>query len=511
MSRKKGIIKGMLIFSTSTFISRIFGYIRDLLFAKYFGASGYTDAFFIAIRIPNAFRELLGENTLFPAFVPFLYELEKNEKQLKRFINSSFVSIMIISGIITAVGILLTPIIVKVTAPGFSRYKDLYNLTVSLTRISFLYIFFLSLTVIESSVLYYKKNFFYFSFSPVLLNITVIAFILLHKLFDEPIIAPIIGWVTGGIVQYLFIKYGTIRYGLTSKPIGKPFEGKVKEAVKLMIPAAIGTTVYQINLFVDTILASLLPKASISILYYANRLFLLPLSLFAVSLGNVFLPHASELVASNNREKLIEEVKFSIFFVSMVNIPITIFIVTNKHQIIDLLYRRGAFSLNLVDPVAFTLAMYSIGLPFYSVQKILISLYQAHKDLITPRQGALVSIISNALLGYMLLHFLYQAGIALATSISSIVQLTYLSLRLKTKKMEISELIPDKNKLFTLFVISATTLTFGILSTLVPYNYNQRFIHRAFSFLLRVLVFFIPYVILVVSILQKHKSHLKSR
>ncbi len=510
MADKKSLIKGTLTFTLSTFTSRIFGYIRDLLFAKYFGATGYTDSFFVAIRIPNAFRELLGENTLFPAFVPFLYELEKDKKAFREFINSSFVTIAIISGIITLLGIISTPILVKIMAPGLARYENIYNLTVTLTRISFLYVFFLSLTVIESSILYYKKNFFYFSFSPVLLNISIIIFIMLHKNFREPLLAPTVGWVIGGIAQFLFIKYGTIRYGITSVPIAKPFRGKVKEAVKLMVPASIGTATYQLNLFVDMVLASILPKASISILYYANRIFLLPLSLFAVSLGNVFLPHASELVVKNDRKNLFEQIRFALFLVLFINLPITIFIIHNRNYIIDILYRRGKFSIDLVEPVSFTLAMYSLGLPFYSIQKVLTSIHQAHKDLATPRKSALLSVMSNALFGYILLHFLSQGGIALATTISSIIQVTFLTYKLKDKNISLIEIIPSIRNLRILAINLIICTISALISNLIVYDFKKPFIDRTITFVEKSLIFFVPYALLLF-IVMRQRSHLKSR
>lgn len=506
MASKIEIIKGAIIFTGSTFVSRIFGYIRDLLIAKYFGATNQTDAFFVALRIPNTLRELLGENTIYPAFVPFLFELENNKSEFKKFIDSAFSTILVISLLLVTFGIVFTPVLVRIMAPGLAKNRETLELTILLTRISFLYILFLSLTIIQGSILYYKKNFFYFSFSPVLMNIAVIVLTLLSDRFSIPIIAPTVGLVVGGLLQFTFICYGTARYKILALPTRKPFEGKTKEATKLMVPAAIGTATYHLNIFVDTFLASLIGEASISILYYANRIFLLPLSLFAVSLGNVLLPHASEMVAKNEKEVLTNRVRFSIFLVLLVNIPITAFIVLEAKEIIDILFRRGAFSYYLVGPVSLTLIMYSIGLPVYSIQKILISVHQAHKDTTTPRKSAFISIVSNFILGIILINFLKQAGIALATSISAVLQVVYLSKKLKEKSLNIKYMIPE-NKAFISITLGTLlpAIVLEITKLSLYYDPCKSFKERLFVFVAHSLSFTTTYLIILILTLKKQR------
>ncbi|BAT71429.1 virulence factor [Thermosulfidibacter takaii ABI70S6] len=466
---KKEITKNTLVFSLSTMLSRILGFIRDILIARYFGATPITDAFFVAFRIPNLFRRILGEGALSSAFIPIFAEEEKRYGKIEHVINSAFSSLLIVLALLLILGELFTPQLVALIAPGYLKNPQQLELTVELTKITFPYIFFMGLAILVGAALNYKKDFFYTSFSPCLLNISMITAIILAKNhFQRPVFALAWGVFWGGILQILFHFLGAKKLKVLPNPFYRPFTEPVIKALKLMTPATIGLAIHQINTLVDTVLASFLPKGSISYLYYANRLFQLPLALFGIAIGTVLLPYAAQAVAQGKEQEVIENTKFSIDFVLYITVPAAMGLIIFSFPIIDVLFRRGIFVLEDSYKTALALAMYAIGLPFISTIKIVVSLFHSHMDMKTPVKAAGIGLVINIILNLILMNPLKHAGLALATSLASIAQLLYLTAKL-SKFYSVVEIMP-KSVFKTLLVCLATTSIMIALFLLFPYN-----------------------------------------
>ena len=467
---KGEITRNTLIFTASTMASRILGFIRDMLIAGYFGAGSISDAFFVAFRIPNLFRRLLGEGALSSAFIPVFAHEEERGKNIAEIINSAFWSLLIVLILILAIGELFTPQLVSVIAPGFFRDRGLFDLTVRLTKITFPYIFFMGNAILIGAALNYRRDFLYTSLAPCLLNISFIFFILvLYGRFKEPVFCLAWAVFAGGLLQLLFHVYGAYRVKVLPSGWERPFTEPVIRAIKLMGPATVGLAIHQINTLVDTVIASLLPAGSISYLYYANRLFQLPLALFGTATGYVLLPYASSYVAKGRREELLENARYGVGFVLFVTLPAASGLVVFSLPIVDLLFRRGSFGIDSSSATAYALAMYALGLPVISITKVVVSLFHAHMDMKTPVKAAAIALVANILLNLILMHPLKHAGLALATSLASVVQIAFLVSKLRRHSIKLGDLIPPQTK--RVFAANAALVAAMLLMAhLLPYN-----------------------------------------
>ncbi|HDD53188.1 MAG TPA: murein biosynthesis integral membrane protein MurJ, partial [Thermosulfidibacter takaii] len=311
---KKGVAGATLIISSFTLMSRILGFARDILIASFLGTSNVADAFFVAFRIPNLFRRLLGEGALSAAFIPVFtqYYLKNSRDEAQEFLNSAFSFFLLTLTLLLILGELFTPWLVKATAPGFFRLPEKMALTVALTRITFPYIFFMGLAILTMALLNALKHFAIPAFSPVLLNAPMITAIFIgHKTGN---VAHALAWgvLVGGVTQ-LGLQVATVfKKGWKLKPTLHVLHPGVLETATLMLPSAMGLTVNHLNAFVDTILASLLPPGSVSYLYYANRLVQFPLGLFGIALGTALLPTLSQHQTLEDREAFRETFTFGL-------------------------------------------------------------------------------------------------------------------------------------------------------------------------------------------------------
>ncbi len=475
---KREITKNTIVFFLGTLSSRILGFIRDILIAKYFGTTFTSDAFFVAFRIPNLFRRLIGEGALSAAFIPVFSEYEAKGEDINKIANSALISLFIFLALLLLFGESFTTLLVNIVAPGFKKNAHIYRLTVQLTKITFPYIFFMGMAILIGATLNYRRDFFYTSVSPVLLNISLIIAIFMRNNFKQPIFSLAWGVFIGGILQITFHFLGAYKLKTLSFKLTLPFSEPVKEALKLMMPATAGLAIHQINTFVDTVIASFLPMGSISYLYYANRLFQLPLALFGIGVGSVLLPVVSEAITHNNSEEVVENVKYSIGLATLVNIPATMGLIVFSKEIIDLLFKRGVFTSESVTNTAYALSMYAIGLSIISINKIIVSLYHGHKDMKTPVKASLLALIANIILNIILVFPLKHAGLALATSLSSFIQLYYLLNNVKDKGYKPFELFPSHLKkllILNLFLLALMTT----LKIAVPYDFQASFLFKA--------------------------------
>ncbi len=428
-----GLIRHSISFSFATLLSRIFGYVRDALIAYYFGVSQITDAFFIAFRLPNTFRRLLGEGGFNAAFVP-IYAKDIKSGREKQFLNSAFTYYALVNLLVTLLGILFADILITVIAPGI-RDKPHFELTVFMARWLFSYLFFVGLSSFFMAVLNTRGIFFVPAFAQAVFNLV---FSLVIALASNPFgfYSLIWGVILGGIAQAFFNLPSLLRSGVI---LGFSFklDEDVKLLVKRLIPSLLGFGVAQLSFFIDTFIASFLHAGSISYLYYANRIFQLPLGAVSVGMANSLLS-----VLSKGEDKKFN-IHLALRFVSLISLPATFGLTALSDSIIALLYRRGKFSQEDVFIASSVLGAYAVGLTFFSFQKVLSSVFFAKGDTKTPVKASIVSILSEALFGSFYAFFLKLGvfGLALGTSTSALVGFSYLFSKIEKEVITVKDLL----------------------------------------------------------------------
>ena len=422
-------MRATFVVGGGTFISRIFGYIRDMVVASFFGTGMAADAFFVAFRLPNLLRRLIGEGSMTVSFIPVFTDYIKkgDRKEMEMFLTSCFSLLVCLLLMVAAAGVLLAPWLVKLIAPGFVKFPEKFSLTVSLTRVVFPYIFFISLVAFSMGVLNTYRVFFPPAFSPVLLNISMIgSVLLLYKLFHPPIYALAIGVLIGGVLQLCFQIPFLVKRGFPFRFSWNPRHPGLKKVVALMGPSIIGIAVYQLTVFINTLLASFLPSGSVSYLYYADRLMQFPLGIFAIAMGTAALPSFSSL-SGEDAAPLGEAIGFTLRMILMISIPASVGLIFLREPIIGVLFQRGAFNSLSRHATAQALLGYAVGLFAVSGVRVVVPGFYALKDAKTPVRIAIVALIANVILGVILMFPLKHLGLALATSLSSILNLLLLT------------------------------------------------------------------------------------
>jgi putative peptidoglycan lipid II flippase len=412
--------------SIAVTISRVFGLIRDMLIASHFGTSYVADAFQVGYQIPNLLRKLFGEGALSAAFIPIYNEIEvkQGRKEQIDFALNILSLLTLLLTILTVIGMVFAPLIVRLLAPGFA--DETYLLTVKLTRIMFPYLFLIGLSSTFISILNSHDYYFIPGLSSALLNLGMIIFlsvfsIFFHSNIEEKSVALSYGMLFGGVLQTIVNVPLLKKIGYHLK-INLNMKGRgLAELWRRFIPGVIGLAIREINLAVDLILASLLASGSIAALQYANRLMQLPLGIIGVSTSSAVLPHFSRYTAQKDWGSLSESLKFSIVTTSYLMIPISILIIALGKDVIRLLFMRGAFDLSALNMTYSALICYSVGLVFFSLSRTIIPIFYANKDTRTPVTISAYIVATNIVLNIILMQFLYHAGLALATSISSMI------------------------------------------------------------------------------------------
>ncbi len=430
------ITKAAGIVGGATLLSRIFGYARDMIVALLFGAASSTDAFFVAFRIPNLLRRLVGEGALTASFIPVYSEYlsQKPKAESDELVSVSF-SILTISLILIAgLGIIFSPWIVKVMAYGFTKDLEKFQLTVFLTRIMFPYIFFIGLVALAMGILNSWKHFTAPALAPVLLNISIIfcAF-LFYRLFAEPVISLAIGVLLGGVAQLGFQIPFIRQRGIKIKFIFRPSHPGVKRIGLLMAPSVFGLGVTQLNVLVSTFLASYLPEGSISYLYYADRLLEFPMGIFAIAIATAVLPAMAEQSARNDISALKNTLSFALRLTFFVTLPAMVGLIVLRQPIISLLFQRGAFTPQAAELTAQALLFYALGLVFFAGVRIIVPAFYSLHDAKTPVKVAFLALLANAGLGAILMFPLRHGGLALATSLAAGVNFSLLIIILKKR------------------------------------------------------------------------------
>jgi putative peptidoglycan lipid II flippase len=419
----KRIIKATATVGGMTMISRVLGFVRDMVIARYFGASMGADAFFVAFKIPNFFRRLFAEGAFSQAFVPVLAETkEKHGKAaVKHLVGAILFRLGAVLLALTLFGVLGAGLWMLVFAPGFVDQPEKFQLATDMLRITFPYLLLISLVALSSAIMNTYNQFAVPAFTPVFLNLVLIASaIWLAPLLEVPVMALAWGVLIAGVVQLLFHLPFLWRLGLLPKPLASQDPG-VNEVKRLMIPALFGVSVAQINLLVDTILASFLVTGSISWLYYSDRLMEFPLGVFGVALATVVLPGLSTKAAREDWLGFQKDLDFALKLVFLIAVPAMLGLLLLAQPLIASLFYYGAFTPLDVEKSSWSLMAYSFGLVGFILVKVLAPAFYARKEMKTPVRVAVIALVSNTVLNLILIWPLAHVGLALATSISAFI------------------------------------------------------------------------------------------
>lgn len=418
------LVRFALSFALGTVLSRILGFLRDAGIAYFFGASHVSDAFFVAFRIPNSFRGLLGEGGFNAAFVP-LYTKAVEERREREFLGKVFVFYLLANSSITLAGVLLTDKILLLVAPGL-RGTEIFSLALFMARFLFLYLLLVGLNAFFMGVLNAKGRFFVPAVSQGVFNaVFLLTLLLLADRLGH--VALIVGVLLGGIFQVLV----NVPLSVSLRPSLK-FDEEVKTLVRRLIPALGGFGVNQLSIFIDTVLASFLRTGSISYLYYANRLYQLPFGVISVGIANSLLS-----VLSRRDSRRTRETTDALRLVLIFTLPASAGLILLSSEIVGVVYERGNFSKEDAGTVALSLSLYSLGLVFFSMQKVLSAEFFSRGDTKTPVKISLLTILSGGFFAGVLAFpaGLGIYGLPLGTSLSSLVGF---SLALRGVKVSLS-------------------------------------------------------------------------
>ena len=424
LARKTSIVGGM------TLISRILGLVRDVVFARYFGARIVMDAFLVANRIPNMLRRFFAEGAFSAGFVPVMARYRENHdhEEAREFIDAVSGTFGAVLFLVTLVGVIAAPLLVLVVAPGFVGEGGDLDLAALMLRFTFPYLLFVSLTAFAGGILNTYGRFGVPALTPVILNIVLIAAaIWLSPRLDQPIMALAYAVFIAGICQLLFQLPFLAKIHALPRPKWAPAHKGVKRAFKLMVPAIFGSSAAQINVLLGGIIASMLPVGSISYLYFSDRLMEFPLGIFSIALGTVTLPYLSRLWAKEDRTTFSQTLDWSLKLALLIAVPAAIGLFALAEPLVAALFYGGVFDENAVRMTALALRAYALGLVGFSFVKILAPAYFAREDTKTPVRIALLAllvylILSVGLAGFMLVNDIAgpHAGLAAATSVAAI-------------------------------------------------------------------------------------------
>jgi len=437
MNENELVTRAAGIVGISTFFSRILGLVRDVLIANFFGSGMSADAFFVAFRIPNLLRRLFAEGSFSVSFIPVFTEYIQNRSKEDAFLLARVVLtfLVLILTIVAIAGIIFSPLIVRIIAPGFGGMGEKYALTVLLTRIMFPYIFLVSVLALVTGVLNSLKHFAAPAAAPVFLNLSMIAALLfLAPSLKTPTVGLAVGVIGGGILQLALQIPFLMEKGLSLAPRWNPGHPALKKIGILMLPTVFGSAIYQINQLVGTLLASLLREGSVSYLYYADRLVQFPLGVFAIAISTAVLPSLSREAADGDLGRLKETLSHALRLTMFITIPAMIGLIVLGQPIIRLLFQRGAFDSFTTIMTARALLYYSLGLWAFAALRIFVSAFYSLQDTKTPVKVAVVAMLVNIIFSVILMRTpLEHGGLALALSLASTLQLCMLIFLLRKR------------------------------------------------------------------------------
>ncbi|BCD96944.1 murein biosynthesis integral membrane protein MurJ [Marinagarivorans cellulosilyticus] len=466
VAKAPSLLRSGAVVGVMTMLSRVLGLVRDVVFARFLGADAGADAFFVAFKVPNFLRRLFAEGAFAQAFVPVLSELRQNNagSALKLFIDHVAGCLGVSLLAITTLCVVAAPLLAVVFAPGFYfDNPEKMALTGDLIRITFPYLLCISLAGFLGAILNSFDRFAVPAVTPVLLNIVlIIAAVFVAPRMGEPAMALAYGVLVAGVLQFSFQLPFVAQLGLLPKPKPVWSDPNVKKVLLLMAPAIFGVSVSQINLLLDTVLASFLPSGSVSWLFYSDRLTELPLGVFGVGIATVILPALSRQHTASS-EHYSSTLNWAIRCVLVIALPATVALVVLAKPILFTLFQYGEMGVRDVNMASVSLMAYSLGLPAFMLIKVLASGYFARQDTKTPVRIGIIAMVANMGLNVLFvvpLHFGWQlghAGLALATCASAFLNagLLYRGL-LKSQAF-----VPENNLLRFALLLCVASLVMG--------------------------------------------------
>lgn len=416
------LLKALATVSGMTLVSRILGFVRDLIIARIFGAGIATDAFFVAFRVPNLLRRLFAEGAFSQAFVPVLAEYKNNrtDEQTRELIDHVATLLGVALFVVTLLGILAAPLIIYISAPGFTTAPDKFELTVELLRITFPYILFISLVALAGGILNTYGHFSVPALTPVLLNLSFIGCALwLAPLMDPPVLALAWAVFIGGILQLAFQIPFLLHLKRLPRLRFRFRDSGAWRVLKLMGPAVFGVSIGQISLLINTIFASLLITGSVSWLYYADRLMEFPAGMLGVALGTVILPSLSRHYTENSSEEFSRLLDWGLRLTFLLTLPAAAALALLAIPLITTLFYYGAFSMEDVWMTREALIAYSIGLLGLILVKVLAPGFYARQNIRTPVKVAILTLVATQLMNLAFIIPLKHAGLALAIGLGA--------------------------------------------------------------------------------------------
>jgi putative peptidoglycan lipid II flippase len=466
--QRRRLLRSTASVALPTLVSRLLGYVRDLLQAYFLGTGHSADAFTIAFTIPNLFRRLTGEGAMTAAFVPTFTELKKkgDRRQLWAFGNIFFYDLALVMAAVTVLGILFAPGLVTLIAHGFKGTEGKWAQTISMTRIMFPYLFFISLAALASAILNSFRRFFVPASTPVLFNLAVIASAaLLARGSKEPALVFCLGVLAGGVLQlgfqvpFLWKEGMRFTFGLSFK------HSAVRRVAALMVPGILGASVYQVNFALSRMIASSLERGSTAALYYSSRIEELTLGLFSIALSVALLPAFSEHAAARDIPEMKRTLGFSLKLTSFVTFPAAAGLVVLSRPIIRVLFERGMFDRESTALSSACLLFFALGLPFVSGVKMIAPAFFSLKDTRSPVIVGIFVMAVNVGLSFALMGRLRVGGLALALSLSQVANFIVLLIWLERKigAVDKRDLAAPAGR-----ALAATVLMAGVLRLLRP-------------------------------------------
>lgn len=428
------LVKSSSVVSLATLGSRLLGLVRDLLIAQYFGTR--ADAFFVAFKIPNLFRRFFAEGAFASAFVPVLseYQVQKTPAEVRQLVQYALGSLCALLLPLTSLGVLGAPLLIALFAPGFYYHEDKFALTVDLLRITFPYLWLISLTAFAGAVLNTYQRFAVPAVAPMVLNVCMILFILLlAPHLNEPLFALAWAVFTAGIIQWLIHLPQMHHLGLLPKPKIHFQDPGVNKILRLMAPILFGASVYQLNILVDLMIASFLPEGSITWLYFSDRLVQLPLGVIAIALSVVILPKLSSAHHQHNPQQFAHTLDFAIRILWLLGLPATLGLVLLAEPILSLLFLHGAMRPEDIAHMVPSLQAYALGLFAFMMIKVLAPAFFARQQTQIPVRIGIQAMGLSIVLNFPLAYGFQHVGLALSTSIGAFANMGLLYWTLKRK------------------------------------------------------------------------------
>lgn len=407
------LFKSTAVVSFFTLLSRISGFVRDWFMLRTFGATLLTDAFLVAFRIPNFMRRLFAEGSFSLAFVPVLNEIkaQDNEAYLKEFINHVFGCLLAVLLLVLAIMELCAPGVLMVFAPGLNgKSPEVFDVTVDMLRLTLPYLLLISLVAFCGSILNSFHRYAIPAMTPILLNLCLILAIYWGvDLFEVPEISMAWGVLIAGAVQLFFQVPALMRLGLLPKPVVKFHDPEVRKVMTLMLPTLFGSSVAQVNLLIDTLIATMLPLVgSVSFLYVADRLVEFPLGVFGIAISTVILPKLSFAFAQKSDEEYQRSLRWAMQLALLIVLPCAAGLAVLAMPVIVTLFTYGAFDMQKAEWTSYALMVYMLGLPAFVINKVLLPAFYSRKDTKTPVRIAVKSMLANVILNFSFVALLWH-------------------------------------------------------------------------------------------------------